>query len=559
MPILTLEEARGNPRAVQVRIATATASRVGAQRAHDLRLGPQPGYVDRDRSHLNRVLIAPETGAGLRAICEDRRAARATRRAMKSNAAVGVSGIVTFGHMAQGTFGALTADQQDLAYRDVIERVAERLGTTLTGLVVHADESAPHAHFQLAAYRRDGMPVSSVAKRAVLRDLQTIAAAVMGNHAPGIERGYSKIGRLQAGASPAEVVHWSVAELHDRLPEEIATLRARIEGLQGQLAASEEKAATNERRAEAARRKAEGDEARAEKALKNAAIYERRLDAARAEGDRLRGEVAAAEARVEAAERARAEMEAARAAAEAERGAAAREKVAAEEAQGRLDRERAAFEREADGKAVELAQLEGELDAAIADHMAGTLDLDAEVERRTEAERRRLDRERDALRPTLRAEVEHEMATARAALDREAKAQRAERDRLGRVQEALEAGRAALREAEGELRRRREALAEDARRVVADARAIADVAVRAVAGVLTGATRSRGPDDFDVPEADRAVLDRHGLAPVLAGAVERVARFWADARGQLDAHRQDEAREAATRAIRTPGMEGPSR
>ena len=549
----------GNAYAVQLRIEIVPSLTAAGQRKHDLRLGAQPGYVTTTLSVTNRVVLVPLSAPELRRECERRRANRVTRRAMKANAGIGVRGIITFGHKAQPIFERLPSEAQDQAYREVAEAAASRLGTTLSGLVVHRDESAPHAHFQLVGYCLDGTPVSTVAKRGPLRDCQTLAAEIMGRHAPGIERGFSKADRLRGGDSPAEVVHWSVAELHDRLPEEIATLRARIEELQGQLAASEEKAATNERRAEAARRKAEGDEARAGKASKNAAIYERRLEAARAEGDRLRGEVAAAEARVEAAERARAEMEAARAAAEAERRAAAREKVAAEEAQGRLDRERSAFEREADGKAAELTQLEGELDAAIADHMAGTLDLDAEVERRTEAERRRLDRERDALRPTLRAEVEHEMATARAALDREAEAQRAERDRLGRVREALEAGRAALREAEGELHRRREALAEEARRVVADARAVAEAAVRAIAGVLTGATRSRGPDSFDVPEADRAVLDRHGLAPVLAGAVERVARFWADARGQLDAHRQDEAREAAARAIRTPGMEGPSR
>ena len=296
----------GNAYAVQLRLEITPSLTAAGQRKHDLRLGAQPSYVATTLSVTNRVVMVPLTAPELRRECERRRANRTTRRAMKANAGIGVRGIITFGHKAQPIFERLPPEAQDQAYREVAEAAASRLGTTLSGLVVHRDESAPHAHFQLVGYCLDGTPVSQVAKRGPLRDCQTLAAEIMGRYAPGIERGFSKADRLRGGDNPAEVVHWSVAELHDRLPEEIATLRGRIEELQGQLAASEEKAATNERRAEAARRKAEGDEARAEKASKNAAIYERRLEAARAEGDRLRGEVVAAEARVETAERARA-------------------------------------------------------------------------------------------------------------------------------------------------------------------------------------------------------------------------------------------------------------
>jgi len=159
-------EKSGNPRAAQTRIKGKNAGAVGGQRAHDLRIGPQPDYVDASRAHLNRVLIAPQTGTQLRTICEDRRKLRTTTRAMKSSAAVGVVGIITFGHEAQKIFDALTLEQQDAAYRETAEAIAERLNTTLTGLVAHGDESAAHAHFQLPAYDLTGHPVSETAKRA---------------------------------------------------------------------------------------------------------------------------------------------------------------------------------------------------------------------------------------------------------------------------------------------------------------------------------------------------------------------------------------------------------
>lgn len=269
----------GNPRAAQVRIKGKTAKSVGGQRAHDLRIGPQPTYVDANRTHLNRVLITPQTGTQLRKVCEERRAMRLTVRAMKSSAAVGTVGIITFGHEAQKIFEALTPVQQDAAYRETAEAIAKRLNTTLTGLVVHGDESAPHAHLQLPAYDLTGHPISETAKRGALRNLQTITAEVMGRHAPGIERGRSKLDRLKAGATPAEVVNRSVAQLHDELPIEIAAKEARLAELDAKI----EK---NERLAARALEKAAANEGKADKTLKNVALYEQRSQKARQERER---------------------------------------------------------------------------------------------------------------------------------------------------------------------------------------------------------------------------------------------------------------------------------
>ena len=292
-------EKDGNPRAAQTRIKGKSAGGIGGQRAHDLRLGPQPDYVDAARSHLNRVLIAPPTGTQLRKICEERRALRSTTRAMKSNVAVGVVGILTFGHEAQSIFEKLTPDQQDAAYLETASAIATRLNTTLAGLVVHADESAPHAQYVLPAFDLSGHPISETAKRTALRDLQTITAEIMGRHAPGIERGRSKLDRLKAGATPAEVVNRSVAQLHDELPFEIAQLEAEIAAKkeqsasldadivarQGRLAELADKIEKNERLAAAAVEKAAANEAKADKALRNAALYEGRAEKARRERD----------------------------------------------------------------------------------------------------------------------------------------------------------------------------------------------------------------------------------------------------------------------------------
>ena len=290
----------GNGSAAQVRIAAAGPG----QRAHDLRIGPQPGYVISGSSDLNRVLMEPLRRVELRTICLERRARRPSEKAMRSNATVEVAGIITFGKRAQVLFEALDADAQDAAYREVAEAVAKRLDTSLSGLVVHRDESAPHAHFQLPGVTHRGYPVSRVAKIGALRDLQTIAAQVMARHAPGIERGTAKTLRLAKGEKYADVVHRSVKQLHADLPAEIAAAKAeaatRIAALATEIAAAEDKARVNEDRAEKARLKARGEGDKARKAARNAEAYERRAGDAKAELERLTAELEALRGREEA-------------------------------------------------------------------------------------------------------------------------------------------------------------------------------------------------------------------------------------------------------------------
>lgn len=304
-----------NNKAIQVRIDYLTAANAGHQHAHELRIGPQPEYVDEKRAHLNRILIEPLTGSQLRKISEERRSLRKVQRGMKSNAAVGIYGIITFGHKAQLIFEALPIEKQDEAYWEVAERIAVRLNTTLTGLVSHGDETSPHAHFQCPGFTLDGQPVSAIAKREAMRDIQDIAAEVIKQYAPEIERGKSRWQRIKEGETYADTVHKSGAMMRHLLPEAIAEkereLSEKTEALQNTDAALKavsadlEKATTelektivalaerreyldvqNKRVAEAIR-KAEAEEDNATAAEKRAKTYEARAQKAEAEVERL--------------------------------------------------------------------------------------------------------------------------------------------------------------------------------------------------------------------------------------------------------------------------------
>jgi predicted nucleic acid-binding Zn-ribbon protein len=388
-----------NPHAISVRIEHRSMTRAKAQRDHDLRRGVQPRYVQAELSQYNDTLIEPQTPSELRQTCEERRSLRVTRRAMKVDAAVATCGIITFGKQASRLVGSHDRHTHARLFRAVAEALAERLNTTLTGLVVHRDETAIHAHFQLPAYNRAGTPLSKATRPAILSELQDVAARAAQTVFPEIERGTRYGDRLAAGATFADVVHRSVAELHQDLPRELEAARkavardvevakqarasasaseaqayaarkdahdAKTEAhrikdtlaeLQASLQAAEEQLATNEAREGKARAKAEREEARAERAAKDAktaATYARRASKARAEVERLTAELEAAAKRLTEADRAQATAQTAQAAAETAALAARRNAEAStKEAQVRLE---AAAQRE-----VELASREAAL------------------------------------------------------------------------------------------------------------------------------------------------------------------------------------------------------
>ena len=311
------EERKANPRAAMLRVEIRDAQGYANQRRHDLRIGAQPAYVNPDPPEPNRVFIQPMTSAELKRLAKERRDQRDMARAMKSNSGVAVVGIIGFGIEAQAMFEALGPEDQEKALRAAVARVAADLKTTVTGLVLHLDESARHAHFSLCGYDVTGQPLSTWMGRGVLRDLQTALHEELRAFMPDLERGRSRKARAEAGAAPHELVNRSVEELHIDLPFEIAEKRK-------ELAALEEKIRTNDARAEKARIKAEAEGDRAAKALKNVETYQRRAAEARERAEGLEGQVRDLEGRLEA-------IQAAKVAAEGERDRAREEALAAEE------------------------------------------------------------------------------------------------------------------------------------------------------------------------------------------------------------------------------------
>ncbi len=260
---------------VSVRLSRKKPSRIPGQNRHDLRTGKIPAYVDKNKTPRNSVIIAPQSPAQLRAICEERRAQRGLSRALRRDAAVGMAGIVTFGTEAQAIIKALPTDRQDDLFLRASQAVAERLDTTVTGLVVHRDEAAPHAHFQLVGFSKDGHPLSNNITPRVASELQDIVGDVF--HELGITRGTPKVQRIARGDDLSKIIHRSVAQLHNDLPREIEAREKQVADIQAQIEALQEKRAYQQKlitKAEADIAAKTADEARLAKRLQT---YQKRL------------------------------------------------------------------------------------------------------------------------------------------------------------------------------------------------------------------------------------------------------------------------------------------
>ncbi|PHP26229.1 plasmid recombination protein [Limimaricola cinnabarinus] len=218
--------------AISIRVAHVSRSKYDGQRRHDLRIGQAPDYVDQDRTHLNRVLIEPPRPAVMRARADELRALTGPQRKARSSAAVATTGIIAFGAAAQTLFQQLTPEQQDAAYLAVAERVAQEYDTSVRSLVVHGDETAPHAHVVWDCRSTEGVLMSKVMKGSKLQD---IAAEVIAEHAPGIVRGVRKSARIARGEPAAAIYNRSVRQLHADLPAEIAAARARVDEMEGRV------------------------------------------------------------------------------------------------------------------------------------------------------------------------------------------------------------------------------------------------------------------------------------------------------------------------------------
>jgi hypothetical protein len=236
-------------RAISIRVKHIHRSKYKNQRRHDLRIGRQPSYVDSDRSEQNRVLVEMPMPVVMNARAKTLRDRTNPTRAMRDNAAIATIGVITFGKAAQPIMDALTPEQQDAAFLEVAQRIADECGTSLRSLVIHVDETALHAHVAWDARDENGVPMSRIMKGSRLQD---IAAEVIDKHAPGIVRGVRKTVRQERGDDPSKIYNRSVKELHDDLPREIeekkvqlAELLERVDEMQLRVQSLEEREELN--------------------------------------------------------------------------------------------------------------------------------------------------------------------------------------------------------------------------------------------------------------------------------------------------------------------------
>jgi len=215
------DKKKGNKKAILGRLRHRGDVQANAQNRHDLRSGHQPKYVDRTRAPLNDVLIAPLGGAELKKICTARRDKRGLTKRAKKDGKVATTGLLAFGVEAQVWFGELDRATQNRAFLTIAEAICSRCNTTLTGLVVHRDESAVHAHFQMPSYDLDGDPLTKTMTWSDYTRLQDLVAEVIKQFEPRIERGYRKLDRIAAGADYSDTINRMVKKLHVDLPLEI--------------------------------------------------------------------------------------------------------------------------------------------------------------------------------------------------------------------------------------------------------------------------------------------------------------------------------------------------
>jgi len=294
---------------ISIRCEPMTGRKTGGQRRHDLRDPAHvPDYVDRNRTAENSVLIEPPTPEALRADIEEGRKAAGQQR-LRADARTAIAGIITWGTEAQEIVQKLPREEQDALYQRIAARVSKETGHDLIGLVVHRDESAPHAHVLLRGYRRDeqGRELPWRHGRDMMRRLQDVAAEEV-KHL-GIERGTPKAERIARGDDAAQVVHRSVRELHRDLPRELEARRAELEAheqeaaerlakLQAEIAEQQERAEKQRRLIEEQHRKLEAGRVEEEKAAKRIQTYERREAEAQAKVQEMEARARELEARL---------------------------------------------------------------------------------------------------------------------------------------------------------------------------------------------------------------------------------------------------------------------
>jgi len=276
-----------NSKAISVRLKHYNTAKTRFQINHDERNGKQPSYVDGNRSYLNTCAGTMSAKDYAEVMLERRKLTSPKRAANMNRAAIMTGGIITFGHLAQSAVEALSPAEQDAMCEGIAVAIASELDNEVTGLSIHRDEAAVHAHFQMPSRRReDGRLMSEVLSPALTSKLQDLAAEFAQVWIPEMERGAPK--------ADTKARNKPVKELH-------RTATVDLESKHKAIAAAKLKLEKNERLAAAARQKSIENEDRAAKHLKNAQAYERRAKTAQTEIDELNLQIERLEAEAQRA------------------------------------------------------------------------------------------------------------------------------------------------------------------------------------------------------------------------------------------------------------------
>ena len=211
-----------------------------AARKHDMRLGPQPGYVDGDKSAENTVLSLT-TGYDLlksawsRHVDRDAAAMEARRLEDRKAKAMWRAGIITFSTEAQALLGDKSPE---LEAKAAFEDFAKRHAVRLLWAIGHHDESSVHYHAMFENIRADGRCL-----RLNATDLSAEQELAAGHFAHlGLVRGTKKADRIAAGEPPSKTINRSVKQLHADLPAEIEALEEKLATAQARADKAEAKA-----------------------------------------------------------------------------------------------------------------------------------------------------------------------------------------------------------------------------------------------------------------------------------------------------------------------------
>jgi len=207
---------------VACRVDRLTTQEYKKRKGHDMR-EQQPAHAGRERLKLNAVLIpTPSAKQALKAINQIKAGLKARQKFNSARNTLIFDGILFFEYAAQAVVKELTRWELIRRIKQSVYDVCKFHRGILVGLTIHLDESAPHAHFQILGAGQDGRILRIGPRDCKMR--QDVAARAWADL--GLKRGKPKKQRIEDGDDWSKIIHERVRELHERLPRELAKLRA---------------------------------------------------------------------------------------------------------------------------------------------------------------------------------------------------------------------------------------------------------------------------------------------------------------------------------------------